>query len=278
MRVIYDLPLPLGEPHYVICIDPKKINPIKSYPVGTDPTQMKISPLATAPGKERIVRKGKTVEVFGTLSSAGMKPLEVKANQGDEVLFHLTNIEQTEGKIIKFVVNGMDVLGVYPPGKTSTLRFVASQEGQYTYGSQDISSPYETQNEGQLIVNINPAFEAQRREANKLKADYVADLFMIPKVQAATSEKIHPGRAKFEEYGCVGCHTIGEEQTAPNLQNVTVRRTKDWIKKFVSNPENYYKDPTVAPLVKRFNLLMPNLEVKPADLDQIVEYLDTLKK
>lgn len=277
MRVIYDLPLPLGEPHYTVCMDPKKINPIKTYPVGTDPVQMKISATATLPGKERILRKQNVVEVFGTLSSDGMKPLEVNVKQGDEVLMHLTNVEQVEGKVIKFTVNAMDVLGVFPPGKSSTLRFVASQDGQFSYASEDLSSPFGDQFTGVLLVAPNAGFESRRLVANKLKADYLTKLFMLPKVEAASTEKLHPGRVKFEEFGCIGCHIIGEAETAPDLTNVTVRRTKDWIKKFVANPEKFYNDPTVAPLVLKYSLNMPNLEVPAKDIDQIVEYLDTLK-
>lgn len=277
MRVIYDLPLPLGEPHYTVCMDPKKINPIKTYPVGTDPVQMKVSATATLPGKERIIRKQNVVEVFGTLSSTGMKPMEVKVKQGDEVLMHLTNVEQVEGKVIKFTVNAMDVLGVFPPGKSSTLRFVASQDGQFSYSSEDVSSPFGDQITGQLVVAPNAGFESRRLVANKLKAAYLTKLFMLPKVEAASTEKLHPGRVKFEEFGCIGCHIIGEAETAPDLTDVTVRRTKDWLKKFIANPEKFYNDPTVAPLVLKYSLNMPNLEVPPKDLDQIVEYLDTLK-
>jgi len=258
-------------------MDPKKINPIKTYPVGTDPVQMKISATATLPGKERILRKQNVVEVFGTLSSTGMKPLEVNVKQGDEVLMHLTNVEQVEGKVIKFTVNAMDVLGVFPPGKSSTLRFVASQDGQFSYSSEDLSSPFGDQFTGVLVVAPNASFVSRRLVANKLKADYLTKLFMLPKVEAASTEKLHPGRVKFEEFGCIGCHIIGEAETAPDLTNVTVRRTKDWIKKFVANPEKFYNDPTVAPLVLKYSLNMPNLEVPPKDIEQIVEYLDTLK-
>ncbi|MCM2348794.1 MAG: Sec-dependent nitrous-oxide reductase [Bacteriovoracaceae bacterium] len=279
MRVIYDLPLPLGEPHYTVCIDNKKLSPITTYPIGTDPVEMKISSVATMKGKEKVLRKGKKVEIFGTLSRHGIVPMNVDVTQGDEVIFHLTNIEQEAGKLIKFTVNGMGVLGVFTPGKTSSLRFVASQKGSYSYSAEDIASPFGVQEYGQLNVKYDHQFENRRQEARKLESEYVAALFKLPEVDSkvASLEKLHPGAIKFEEYGCIGCHIHGEAETAPDLTDVTVRRSKDWIKKFVANPENYYTDPTIAPLVAKYALEMPNLEVPPEDIDQIIEYLDQFK-
>lgn len=280
MKVIYDLPLPLGEPHYTVCIDANKLNPIKTYPVGTDPVQMKLSPVATVKGKEKVVRKGNKVEVFGTVDRNGVAPRNVQVNQGDEVFFHLTSQEQEEGKIIKFAINGMSVLGMFTPGKTSTLRFVASQKGEYTYSSEDISSPFENSFSGTLSVAPNASFETRRLEALNIRKKYMNELFKGPESgveRLAQDGTQHPGGVKFEEYGCIGCHIHGNEDTAPDLTNVTVRRSKDWIRKFVSNPEAYYDDPTIAPLVKKYGLEMPNLEVDPKDLEQIIEYLDQFK-
>lgn len=279
MRVIYDLPLPLGEPHYTVCIDANKINPIKNYPVGTDPVQMKISPVATFKGKEKVVRKGNKVEVFGTLDRNGIAPQNIQVKQGDEVLLHLTNQEQEEGKVIKFAINGLSVLGMFTPGKTSTLRFVASQKGEYTYSAEDISSPFENSFLGTLTVAPDAQFEKRRLEALHIRTRYINELFKVPDnvERLASSGSNHPGAAKFEEYGCNGCHVHGNEDTAPDLTNVTVRRSKDWIRKFVNNPEAYYNDPTIAPLVKKYGLEMPNLEVAPEDLEQIIDYLDQFK-
>ena len=280
MRVLYDLPLPMGEPHYTVCIDANKINPISSYPVGTDPVEMKISPLATSKGKERISKKGSTLEVFGTVSSEGIAPTKLQVNQGDEVQLHLTNIEQAAGKVIRFSVNGHGVMGTFAPGKTATLRFVASQSGAYGFTAQDLSSPYENTTLGEMIVKENTKFEQTRKTALKIRDDYNKELFRSPEndVKLATSNiSLHPGATKFEEYGCIGCHQHGKSDSAPDLTNVTVRRSKDWIRKFVSNPENFYDDPTIAPLVKKYGLEMPNLEVSKEDLEMIIEYLDKFK-
>lgn len=279
MRVLYDLPLPLGEPHYTVCIDTNKLSPISTYPVGTDPVQMKLSPVATQKGKERVTRKGNKVEVFGTLDRNGMAPHNFQVKQGEEVFLHLTNVEQETGKVLKFAIHGMSVLGMFTPGKTSTLRFVASQKGDYTYSVEDISSPFENTFLGSLAVAPDAQFEKRRVEALHIRAKYLNELFKSPETieRLATTDSQHPGAIKFEEYGCIGCHVHGNEDTAPDLTNITVKRSKDWIRKFVKNPENYYDDPTIAPLVKKYGLEMPNLEVDPKDLEEIIEYLDQFK-
>lgn len=281
MRVIYDLPLPLGEPHYTVCTDINKLHPMLKYPMGTDARTMTVSSNSTVNGKERISKKGNKVEVFATISSNGIKPSKIEVTQGDEVFFHLTNIEDIEGKNISFTVNGIGALNVVSPGETSTVRFVATQAGQFLIETNDISSQYEENKFGMVVVKSNAQFESRRVTAMDTFRKYNNVLMKIPdptEGKTLTKEEQHPGRIHFEEYGCVACHILGQEQTAPNLIGVTQRRDKAWIKKFVSNPEKFYNDPTIAPLVKKFGLQMPNLEVKPDHLDLIIEYLDQYKK
>jgi nitrous-oxide reductase len=277
MRVIYDLPLPLGEPHYTVCINTSKLNTIKTYPLGTDLITMKPSLVATAKGKEKIIRQGNKVEVFGTLSRNGIAPLKVDVKQGDEVFFHLTNIETEEGKLVKFIVNGFGALGVYSPGETSTVRFVASQKGEYLFSGEDLSSPFSVRQYGQLNVSEKPAFEATRLEANRRRREYVAQLFKIPKIEKIASNDLHPGAIKFEEYGCIGCHERGKEDTAPDLTDVTVRRSSAWLKKWIMTPDKLYTDPIIAPMIEKYGVEMPNLEVTEEDYKHIYEYLDQFK-
>lgn len=94
----------------------------------------------------------------------------------------MTNIEQEEGKIIKFVINGMNVLGMYPPGKTSTLRFVASRAGKFDYSTEDVSSPIDNRFYGRLVVEPDKRFESKRIEALALRQRYMTELFKLPEV------------------------------------------------------------------------------------------------
>jgi nitrous-oxide reductase len=61
-QLIYDMPLPLGEPHNAQMIKADKLKPIEVYkPVGTNPlTRHEKDPNAVEGGKERIERNGTT--------------------------------------------------------------------------------------------------------------------------------------------------------------------------------------------------------------------------
>jgi mono/diheme cytochrome c family protein len=57
--------------------------------------------------------------------------------------------------------------------------------------------------------------------------------------------------AAFYEDNCAGCHTIGEGPGAgPDLQGVTSRRDRDWLIRFLLDPEAFASDPEVARMIK----------------------------
>jgi nitrous-oxide reductase len=70
MQLLYDMPVPLGEPHYSVAIESSLLKPVTRYKVGTNSRTNERSPHKTRAGEERIVKNGNKVEVFGTLSSA----------------------------------------------------------------------------------------------------------------------------------------------------------------------------------------------------------------
>ena len=67
MQLLYDMPLPLGEPHYVVAIDAKKLKPAVRYKVGTDSRTDKPHPGAVRAGEEKTEKKGNKITVYGTL-------------------------------------------------------------------------------------------------------------------------------------------------------------------------------------------------------------------
>ena len=58
MRLLYDMPIGIGEPHYAQMIKADKLKPMDVYkPVGTNPVHGQKDPNAVEGGKERIERK-----------------------------------------------------------------------------------------------------------------------------------------------------------------------------------------------------------------------------
>ena len=60
MSVIYDMPLPLGEPHYAVMIKADKLKPIKRF-------KQKWFKHRVKPGREKVVRDGNQVTVNSTI-------------------------------------------------------------------------------------------------------------------------------------------------------------------------------------------------------------------
>jgi nitrous-oxide reductase len=276
MRVLYDLPLPLGEPHYTVCIDANKVKPITVYEPGTDSNTMQPSPLATSPGKERIKRTGKKVEVYATIGNHGVTPSTIEAKQGDTIVFHLTNIEREAGRSMRFNVNGYNALGVLAPGRVASVEFIATQAGWFNYRGRGVDDANESRRFGLLMITPSSPYEGARIARYNKEQRHRKALMEPPKL-ADVKVEMAEGQAEFENYSCGGCHVRGIEKGGPDLTDVTKRRTPEWITKWILNPAAYYDDPTIVPLIKRYGVKMPNQNVKPADAEKIVRYLATWK-
>lgn len=59
MDLIYDMPIPLGEPHDVVSIAASKLSPALTYNMGTNSRTGEASPYVTLAGQERVERNGK---------------------------------------------------------------------------------------------------------------------------------------------------------------------------------------------------------------------------
>src|SRR5262244_2939780 len=77
---------------------------------------------------------------------------------------------------------------------------------------------------------------------------------------------------------CAPCHTIGVgDRVGPDLRDVTARRDRTWLIKFISNPKKAFaeNDPTALALAVRFpGVRMPILGLTEADAEDVLTYLD----
>ncbi len=176
MELLYDMPLPLGEPHYATSIAAEKLKPLVRYKYGTDSRTEKDSPFAVRPGSEKIVRQPGKVEVFGTAIRSHFTPEIVEVNEGDEVTFHWTSAERAEDETHGFAVSTYVGNLSLEPGKTASITFKADRAGAFSYYCTEFCSALHLEMEGYLMVKpkglVEKAAVKGAEGAVYAKADY----------------------------------------------------------------------------------------------------------
>jgi nitrous-oxide reductase len=180
MQLLYDMPLPLGEPHYVAAIKADKLKPAVRYKSGWDSRTDQRSPYKTRAGREKTERncdaEGKcTTEVYGTVIRSHITPEIIETEEGDTVKIHLTNLERAEDEVHGFAMYGQNVQLSIEPGKTVSATFVADQPGVFPYYCTEFCSALHLEMQGYLLVRPKgyQATEVKMVEGTAYtKADY----------------------------------------------------------------------------------------------------------
>ncbi|HGG60955.1 MAG TPA: Sec-dependent nitrous-oxide reductase [Gammaproteobacteria bacterium] len=180
MQLLYDMPIPLGEPHYAVSIKADKLKPAVRYRSGTNSRTDERSEWKTRAGREKIERNcdasGKcTVNVYGTTIRSHITPEIIEVTEGDTVSIHLTNLERAEDEVHGFAMYGQNVQLSIEPGKTASTTFVADKAGVYPYYCTEFCSALHLEMEGYLLVQPKgyKATETGLKEGTQYtKADY----------------------------------------------------------------------------------------------------------
>jgi len=152
MDLLYDMPIPLGEPHQAVAIRASKLHPHVRYPMGTNSKTGKIHKGKTLAGQEKIVREGKNVTVYATMVRSHINPERITVNKGDVVTMHITNLERAQDETHGFTVDNYDVHMSLEPGETSTIKFTADIEGVFPYYCTEFCSALHLEMMGYLMV------------------------------------------------------------------------------------------------------------------------------
>jgi len=153
MQLLYDAAIGIGEPHYAQMVAADKISAWNTYPeVGFDPGTMAVSEEAPRAGDERIERDGNTVHVYMTAVRSHFNPEHIEVNQGDEVVIHITNVEQARDATHGFAINKYNVNVSLEPGETQTIRFIADRAGTFPFYCTEFCSALHLEMEGYLLV------------------------------------------------------------------------------------------------------------------------------
>ena len=152
MQLLYDMPLPLGEPHYAVAIKAETLKPTVRYKVGWNSRTDEKHEYRSRPGREKIVREGNEVHVYGTLIRSHITPEIVEVEQGDTVYFHMTNLERAQDETHGFSVDMHNSNLSVEPGKTSTSKIVAKNAGVFPYYCTEFCSALHLEMQGYLLV------------------------------------------------------------------------------------------------------------------------------
>ncbi|MFZ5479448.1 MAG: Sec-dependent nitrous-oxide reductase [Myxococcota bacterium] len=153
MEIVYDLPIPLGEPHYSQMIKADKLKPLQTYsPPGTNPYTDEVSEHAVTAGKERIERNGKKVDVYMSVIRSHFTPDHIEVNEGDEVTLHLTSLEQANDQVHGFAVDMYNVNLSMEPGKYEEVTFTADRAGVFPFYCTEFCSALHLEMAGYLLV------------------------------------------------------------------------------------------------------------------------------
>jgi nitrous-oxide reductase len=153
MQLLYDMPIGIGEPHYAQMIKADKLDPWEIYPqVGFSPGTMAPAVDPALPGSERIERSGKQVDVYLTAIRSHFTPEHIEVNRGDEVVLHITNIEQAHDATHGFAINLYNINLSLEPGESQIVRFTADEAGVFPFYCTEFCSALHLEMAGYLLV------------------------------------------------------------------------------------------------------------------------------
>jgi len=272
MKILYDMPLPMGEPHYTVMMDKDEYETIDKYPVGTDLYTGKKSPYYTEVGKETVKRKGNTVHVYGTINNGKVTPENIQVDQGKKVEIHLTNHGQDKTDHYVYEIASYDQMYRWRPGETATLEFVAEKSGMFPLMLDDFHNANGRQLEGYLIVNYNEAANNKRLldYSKRIQKDMAMQAF---KPSAIEMKNLLDGEMEFLNYGCNACHKFGEDFNGPDLLMVDKRRSDKWLASWITDPESHMKDADIEAMRQQYKLAMPDQNVSDEDVKLIITYM-----
>lgn len=154
MKVLYDMPIGMAEPHYAQIIKADKLQAWQVYPeVGWNPETMSVDPNAIASEEEaRVERNGKNVEIWMSVLRSHFAPERIDIQKGDHVVWHLTSLERTPDATHGFALGGYNINLSLEPGETQTIEFDATQSGTFVYYCTEFCSALHLEMLGYLTI------------------------------------------------------------------------------------------------------------------------------
>jgi nitrous-oxide reductase len=152
MQLILDFPT-IGEPHYAqaVSADLIKNNSLKFYKI----EENKNAFFTKGEGETKVVREGNKVHVYMTCIRSHFTPDNIEGVKvGDEVYFHVTNLEQDWDIPHGFAIKGASNAELLiMPGETQTLKWVAEKAGMFPFYCTDFCSALHQEMQGYIRIS-----------------------------------------------------------------------------------------------------------------------------
>ncbi len=154
MQLILDFPT-IGEPHYAqaVSADVIKNKSLKFFNINENNHPQ----VSKGEGTTKVVREGNKVRVYMTAIRSHLTPDNIEGIKlGDEVYFHVTNLEQDwdvpHGFAIKGAANAELLI---MPGETQTLKWIPNRVGMFPMYCTDFCSALHQEMSG--YIRVSPA-------------------------------------------------------------------------------------------------------------------------
>jgi len=173
MELLQDFPTYL-EPHYAQMIKAEKLKPFTVYPLDQNNKPGAIKSADQA----RIEKKGNRVDVYMLAVRSHFTPDVVRVNEGDDVYFHVTNVEQDDDIAHGFGILFSSCNMQIEPGETKTMHWVAGKPGVTPFYCSNFCSALHQEMQG--YIEIRPKGEAVAA-IQKPSPESVADVAALMK-------------------------------------------------------------------------------------------------
>lgn len=136
------------EPHFAQILKADTVKPIEVYPKAEN-----TNPNAVWEAKDTgAVRNGNVVEVKMIAIRSHFSPDKIELKVGDELVLHVTNVEQTPDMIHGLGIIEQDVNLVIDPGETKTVRLKMKKPGVFPFYCTNFCSALHQEMQGYLAV------------------------------------------------------------------------------------------------------------------------------
>ena len=173
MQMILDFPT-IGEPHYAQAAPADIIRnngQLKFYKIGENKNQY----VTKGEGESKVVRQGNQVHVYATAIRSHFAPDNIEGiKMGDDVYFHITNLEQDWDVPHGFAIKGADNAELLiMPGETQTLKWTPTKVGMFPMYCTDFCSALHQEMQGYVRVSPAGSSTPLTFSLNKTSADTI---------------------------------------------------------------------------------------------------------